>query len=93
MRFMILISHKFFFYSFIIIECLQELQIFIFNIYLFMSIKISLFDLKHQKKFLKKVQLIESIQSKQKSSIKEINTLFDALMQKAFNGGLVEVLR
>jgi restriction endonuclease S subunit len=43
-----------------------------------------------QEEFAKKVQLIESIQSKQQSSTEEINTLFDALMQKAFKGELVE---
>lgn len=43
-----------------------------------------------QEEFAKKVQLIESIQSKQQSSTEEINTLFDALMQKAFKGELAE---
>ena len=41
-----------------------------------------------QEEFAKKVQLIESIQSKQHSSTKEISTLFDALMSKAFKGEL-----
>lgn len=43
-----------------------------------------------QQEFAKKVQLIESIQSKQQSSTEEINTLFDALLQKAFKGELVK---
>ena len=43
-----------------------------------------------QEEFARKVQLIESIQSKQQSSTQEINTLFDALIQKAFKGELVE---
>ena len=44
-----------------------------------------------QEEFANKVQLIESIQSKQQSSTNEINTLFDALMQKAFKGEITEV--
>lgn len=42
-----------------------------------------------QNKFAKIVETIEGIRSKQKQSTDEINTLFDALMQKAFNGELV----
>ena len=45
--------------------------------------------IKLQEEFAKKVQLIESIQSKQQSSTEEINTLFDVLMQKAFKGELI----
>ncbi|MCA9478177.1 MAG: restriction endonuclease subunit S [Nanoarchaeota archaeon] len=43
-----------------------------------------------QEKFVQYVDLILSIQSKQQSSTEDINTLFDALMQKAFKGELVE---
>lgn len=41
-----------------------------------------------QKRFEKFVKKIELIKSKQKKSTEEINTLFDALMQKAFKGEL-----
>ena len=48
------------------------------------SIEIIVPPIEFQEEFAKRIQLIESIQSKQQSSTKEINTLFDALMQKAF---------
>jgi type I restriction enzyme S subunit len=41
-----------------------------------------------QNEFEKRVKLIQSIKEKQQSSTQEINTLFDALMQKAFKGEL-----
>ncbi len=41
-----------------------------------------------QQEFAKRVKLIESIQFKQQQSSQEINTLFDALMQRAFKGEL-----
>lgn len=53
------------------------------------NVSLSVPPLPLQEEFAKKVQLIESIQSKQQSSTEEINTLFDALMQKAFKGELV----
>ena len=39
-----------------------------------------------QNQFASLVEKIESIKENQKESTEEINTLFDALMQKAFNG-------
>lgn len=54
------------------------------------TVSLSVPPLPLQEEFAKKVQLIESIQSKQQFSTEEINTLFDALMQKAFKGDLVE---
>lgn len=44
--------------------------------------------LKEQEAFLKRVEQINNIQNNQTESTEEINTLFDALMQKAFNGEL-----
>ena len=46
-------------------------------------------SLKEQVAFLKRVEQINNIQNNQTQSTEEINTLFDALMQKAFNGELV----
>jgi type I restriction enzyme, S subunit len=43
-----------------------------------------------QNQFAEIVQKIESLKEKQKQSTDDINQLFDALMQKAFNGELVE---
>ncbi len=43
-----------------------------------------------QNKFAFIVEKIESIKQKQSQATSEINTLFDALMQKAFNGELVK---
>ncbi len=54
------------------------------------AMKIIIPPLSLQQEFAKRVQLLESIQSKQQKSTQEINTLFDALMQKAFKGELVE---
>ena len=54
------------------------------------NIKVPIPPLPLQEEFAKRIQLIESIQSKQQQSTKEINTLFDALMQKAFKEELVE---
>jgi len=42
-----------------------------------------------QNKFVNIVEKIEFLKEKQQSSTQEINILFDALMQKAFNGELV----
>lgn len=42
-----------------------------------------------QKQFVTKAENIIHMQQLQKQSTQEINVLFDALMQKAFNGGLV----
>lgn len=42
-----------------------------------------------QKEFASIVEKVESLKQKQKQSTEEINTLFDALMQRAFNGELV----
>jgi type I restriction enzyme S subunit len=41
-----------------------------------------------QNEFAERVKKIESLREKQKKSTEEINTLFDALMQKAFKGEL-----
>ena len=43
-----------------------------------------------QNQFAEIVQKIESLKEKQKQSSDDINILFDALMQKAFKGELVE---
>ncbi len=53
------------------------------------EINISISPLPLQQEFAKRVKIIESIQSKQQQSTQEINTLFDALMSKAFKGELV----
>lgn len=54
------------------------------------QIKIPLPDINNQKKFIEYVNLIYSIKDKQKSSTKDIETLFDALMQKAFKREIKE---
>ncbi|MBI2129185.1 hypothetical protein HYU07_03005 [Candidatus Woesearchaeota archaeon] len=40
--------------------------------------------------FLTIMEKIESLRQKQSETTSDINNLFDALMQKAFNGELVE---
>lgn len=54
------------------------------------KIKIPLPSLKEQDLFIKKVKQVNKIKEKQKKSTEEINQLFDALMQKAFKGELVQ---
>ena len=46
-------------------------------------------SLKEQEAFLKRVEQINNIQNNQTQTTEEISTLFDALMQKAFNGEIV----
>ena len=53
------------------------------------QIKLPLPPIREQEKFIKKIKQIESARRKQGNSDKEINLLFDSLMQKAFNGKLV----
>lgn len=53
------------------------------------KILVPLPSLREQEAFLKRVAQINNIQNNQNQSTEEINTLFDALMQKAFSGGLV----
>ena len=53
------------------------------------SFKIPLPPLPLQEKFASIVEKVEKIKTKQKQSSKEINNLFNALMQKAFRGELV----
>jgi type I restriction enzyme S subunit len=55
----------------------------------FKKFKIMLPPIDLQNKFASIVEMIESIREHQKESTKEINLLFDALMQKAFAGELV----
>ena len=43
-----------------------------------------------QNQFASIIEKIESIKQKQSEATSEINTLFDALIQKAFNGELVD---
>jgi len=52
-------------------------------------LKIPLPDIKMQKIFAERVKKMEPIHIKQKKCLSDINQLFDALMQKAFNGELV----
>ena len=47
-------------------------------------------SLEEQKKFVAVVKKVQLTKEKQSQSTEEINTLFDALMQKAFKGELVE---
>jgi len=47
-------------------------------------------SIKDQQLFLKNVDKILQIREKQKETTSDINNLFDALMQQAFNGELVE---
>jgi len=54
------------------------------------DIKIPLPPIDVQNQFAEIVEKIESIKLKQSDSTSDINNLFDALMQKAFNGELVE---
>jgi type I restriction enzyme S subunit len=53
------------------------------------NIEIAVPSLDLQNKFASIVEMIESIREHQKESTKEVNLLFDALMQKAFAGELV----
>lgn len=53
------------------------------------NFEVALPPLSLQDKFASFVKRIEDIKEKQKQSAKDINTLFDALLQKAFNGQLV----
>ena len=53
------------------------------------TIKLVVPNTEFQKEFENLVLHIESIKEHQTQSTKEINTLFDALMQKAFNGELI----
>lgn len=53
------------------------------------NMKIPLPPISLQNQFASIVEKIESLKQKQKQATAEINTLFDALMQKAFNGELV----
>ena len=46
-------------------------------------------EIKLQNRFAELVKKIEILKDKQKQSTEEINTLFDALMQKAFKGELI----
>lgn len=54
----------------------------------FEKLKIAVPPIALQNQFASLVEKIESIKEKQTQSTEEINTLFDALMQKAFNGEL-----
>jgi len=54
------------------------------------EIKIPLPSMNIQNQFASIVEKIESIKQKQSKATEEINTLFDALMQKAFKGELVD---
>lgn len=53
------------------------------------TIKIPLPSIEEQKEFVRKTSRVYLIKEKQKQSTEDINHLFDALMQKAFNGELV----
>ncbi|MBI2629859.1 restriction endonuclease subunit S [Candidatus Pacearchaeota archaeon] len=53
------------------------------------NIEIPLPPLPLQQKFASIVEQIEKLKEKQKKSREEINIMFDSLMQKAFNGGLI----
>jgi type I restriction enzyme S subunit len=53
------------------------------------SIKIIVPPTDIQEKFVSIVEMVESIREHQKKSTKDINQLFDALMQKAFAGDLI----
>src|SRR3989344_5835605 len=55
----------------------------------FKKFKILLPPISLQKQFAAMVEKIESLKQKQSDSTSDINNLFDALMQKAFNGELV----
>jgi len=55
----------------------------------FKKFKIMLPPIELQNKFASIVEMIDSIREHQKESTKEVNQLFDALMQKAFAGELV----
>src|SRR3989344_495064 len=54
------------------------------------NMKIPLPPISLQNQFASIVEKIESIKAKQSKATSEINTLFDALMQKAFKGELVD---
>lgn len=54
------------------------------------KIKVPTPPIELQDKFAEQVRKIEKIKQHQQRSEQEINTLFDALMQKAFNGELVK---
>ncbi len=55
----------------------------------FEKLKIPIPPISLQNQFASFVEKIESIKEKQAQSTEEISTLFDALMQKAFNGELI----
>ncbi|MBN1384758.1 MAG: restriction endonuclease subunit S [Elusimicrobia bacterium] len=52
------------------------------------NLKVSVPSLEKQQKFADLVQKVEKLKQKQKESEKELNNLFNSLMQKAFRGGL-----
>lgn len=53
-----------------------------------LKVKIPIPPISLQNQFASIVEKVESLREKQKQSTEEINTLFDALMQKAFNDDL-----
>jgi len=53
-----------------------------------LDVKIPLPPISLQNQFAETVKKIESLKGRQKRSTRDINQLFDALMQKAFSGGL-----
>ncbi|MBU2640080.1 MAG: restriction endonuclease subunit S [Nanoarchaeota archaeon] len=55
----------------------------------FQELNVNIPPLNLQNKFAEYVEKIEKIKQHQLKSEQEINKLFDALMQKAFNGGLI----
>ncbi len=61
-----------------------------FNFSQVRSFRIALPPLAEQKKFSALVEKVESLRAKQRESEKELDNLFNTLMQKAFNGELVK---
>jgi len=55
----------------------------------FKKFKVLLPPIELQNEFASIVEKVESLKERQRQSTQEINTLFDALLQKAFNGELV----